>query len=207
MLSIPSSILTEMHKLHREGSLLCLCSVAKANIYIARNVRDVEWGGRTWTKSWFEVEGITQSGDEYAPSIQIHFSNIGGAVEQVIRDNDMLKRMWAELYVVNSSLIELYNYDYLYYAKYQIKKPIISRKLASVSAGLDNPLTLPWPSWKLHDSICQYPTFPGDERCPYSGALTTCNRTITDCITRHGHGKYFGGQLGILSAIQDDDGL
>lgn len=205
MLPIPSNVMEEMHKLHREGSLLCLLSVAEANIYIARNVRDVTFKGITWTRSWFEIEGITQDGSEYAPSIQVHFNNIGGVIEQVVRDNNMLKRMWAELYVVNSKLLA--DNEYIYYTKYQIKRPIVTRRTVTVEAGLDNPLTLPWPFWKLHDSICQYPNFPGDSRCPYSGELTTCDRTLVNCIERHGNAYYFGAQLSIANAIQDQVGL
>jgi hypothetical protein len=205
MLPIASNVLEEMHKLHRDGSLLLLVSVAEANIYLARNVRDVDFMGITWEKSWFEIEGITQDGNEYAPTIQIHFSNIGGVVEQVIRDNNMLKRMWAELYAVNSKFLD--DDEYIYYTRYQIKKPIVTRKVASVVAGLDNPLTLSWPCWPLHDSICQYPNFPGDPRCPYVGAETTCPRTAAGCIARHGHVKYMGAQLGMMQAIQDDDAL
>lgn len=206
MLPIPSNVLEEMHKLHREGSLLILCSVPEANIYIARNVRNVTWRDTTWTRSWFEVEGITQDGDEYAPTIQIHFSNIGGAIEQIIRDNNMLKRMWANLYAVNSKLLG--DDEYIYYARYQIKYPDGGgRRVISVVAGLDHPLTLPWPYWLLHDSICQYPNFPGDLRCPYEGQMTECPRTLAGCIERHGHGKYFGAQLGMLSAVQDEDEL
>jgi hypothetical protein len=205
MLPIPSNVLEEMHKLHRDGSLLCLVAVADANIYIARNVRDVVWNSITWVKSWFEIEGVTQDGSEYAPTIQIHFSNIGGYVEQIVRDNNMLRGMEAELYVINSKLLE--DDEYIFYSKFQIKKPIVTRNIVTIVAGLDNPLMLAWPTWKMHDSICQYPNFPGDPRCPYVGALTTCNRTIVDCLERHGHANYFGAQMGIITAIQDDTGL
>lgn len=205
MLPIPSNVMEEMHKLHRDGSLLCLISVAEADIYLARNTKDVVWNSITWVKSWFEIDGITQDGNEYAPTIQVHFSNIGGGVEQTIRDNNMLKRMWAELYVINSKLLEAD--EYIFYSKFQIKKPTVSRGVATVVAGLDNPLTLPWPFWKMHDSICQYPNFPGDPRCPYSGELITCPRTLPGCIDRHGNAKYFGAQLGIVRSIQDDEAL
>jgi hypothetical protein len=205
MLPILPSVLEEIHKLHRESFMVCLLAVRQANIFIARNVRDVVWRNTTWERSWFEIEGIVQSGDEYAPSVNVHFSNIGGLAEQRVRDHNMLRKMWAELYIVNSNFLDID--DYILYVKLQIKKPVFTRQIVTISAGLDNPLTMPFPFWKLHDSICQYPIFPGDPRCPYVGDIETCNRTIMNCINRHGHGKYFGAQLGMINAVQDEEDL
>ena len=210
---IPSSIVQELHKLASDGSVLYLLEIPyepnhSLDIRLARNTDDVVWLGNTFLKSWFEIETIEESGAGNVPELHIIMSNIGGLVEDQIIQRDNLNGCQATLYFVNSKFLG-YSTP-IFSATFDVMKPSCNRLTASIKLSVENPLLLNYPSWKYHGSLCQYPKFPGDPRCPYSGGLTTCNRTLTDCITRWGGVVTylpFGGQLGLSGEIQADASL
>jgi len=203
MLTPPSSIVQEMHKLHSSGALLYLAAIPSFSVYLARSLADIAWNGTTYQKSWFEVDGIAEDADSHAPELLVHFSNLGGMVEaEVLASNNFAKAL-VTLYVVNSNCLD--EVEPIYSVTLQVQKVTCTKKLVSFKLGLSNPLLVSFPSWKFHGSICQYAQFKG-ELCGYTGALTTCDRTLTNCLER-ANTERFGAQPGLLGSIQADDGL
>ena len=202
MLAPPTSIIQEIHKLHRTGAVIYLLEVHDHDKYLALNIRDVVWNGRTWVKSYWEFETI-QEDENHAPEFWIHLSNVGGFVEQDVVDNDNYKRAWVTFYVVSSACLD--ETEAIYSIKLQVMKVACKYDVVSFKLGLENPLMMLWLAWKLHGSICQYSEFKGD-LCGYSGAYTSCNRSLIQCIAR-GNEERFGAQLGLKGEMQDDDGL
>ncbi len=200
MLSVPQSIMEEVHRLQSSGSVLFLASAPAYDKYLVNNLTDVWWRGRNWEKAGFIIEGIGEDPDTHAPELLVHFSNIGGWVEEDVLASGNYARAEINLYVVNSNCLD--KYTPIYSVKLQLQKVTCTRKVVTFKVGLNSPLLLPFPSWKFHGSICQYAEFKG-ELCGYVGDYTTCDRTLLQCQQR-GNVERFGAQLGLLGAIQND---
>lgn len=200
MLSLPAAILTELNTLNQSGALIYLVSVPNRGQYYARSRSDITWNSQTWHKSWFEIDGIGEDSGTHAPELQISVSNIGGAIEADIIAHGNYSKDEIHIYAVNTNCLS--ETTPVFHVKLQILKVTCNRKAAVFKIGLNNPLLMAFPSWKTHDSICQYAEFKGT-LCGYSGGLTTCNRTLADCLVR-ANTERFGAQLGIQGAIQND---
>jgi len=121
--------------------------------------------------------------------------------------NNNYARAWVNIHVVNSNCLD--ETEPLLTVRLQVQKVTPNSKTVTFKLGLSNPLLLSFPSWKFHDSICQYRPFNLD-LCPKAGV---CGQTLTDCLAwgndanGYPYTERFGAQLGLLGAIQDDEGL
>jgi phage-related protein len=207
MLSIPSVIVQELHKLATSGTLLFLVSLPAYSMYWANSNSDIVWNGITWERLGFWVDGIGEDSNSIAPELLVNLPNIGGVVEEAVLANDNFSRAAIHLYMINTACLD--ETEPIYHIELQVLKPTVTRKVVVFKIGLDNPMMLSFPTWLFHGSICQYfrngTMFKGP-LCGYTGAFTACNYTLDDCLER-GNTERFGAQLGLLGAIQDDDGL
>lgn len=202
MLSKPLSIVQEIHKLNTSSATVLLAALPDYNIYLARSLSDIVWNG-TYKAAWFEIEAMEEDSSSNAPQLSIVFSNLGGMVEDEVLVNNGFPEATVEIYLVNVNCLD--QTDPVYSVIMQVQKVTCTRETVTFKLGMSNPLLMAFPGWKFHDSICQYAEFKG-ELCGYTGVLTTCNRTLTQCIARS-NTERFGAQLGIMGAIQTDDGL
>jgi len=206
MLSIPTSLMEELHKIGSGGSVIFLAELPAYSLYLARNNEDIVWNGHTWEKCWFDIDGIGEdTNNSKAPEIQVNFSNIGGMIEEQIIAAGNFARAVVNLYIVNTNCLD--EADPIYSVSLKVQKVTVNKKIVSFKVGLSNPLMMPFPTWQFHGSICQYfkngTLFKGP-LCGYTGTeFTTCDYSISDCIER-GNTERFGAQLGLLGAIQDE---
>jgi phage-related protein len=223
----PSSIAIELHKLATDGALLCLLEIPEYTIYLARNIEDVIWNGKTFQKFWFELELINENTSGNVAGLTIQASNIGGFLENEIISHDNFNDSTCILYWVNSNCLS--ETESIFTISYDIIKVICTNTIVSLYLSAENPLLLNYPSWVFHSNICQYkdkvtiaiPWGDDDIRghggfdyvqyrgfkgrlCGYIGIDTSCNRTITDCLSK-GNQFRFGGQLGLKNKLQDDE--
>ncbi len=200
MFAPPTAIMQELHKLHSSGAIIYLAALPAYSIYLARSLMDVVWNGTTYQKFWFEIDAIGEDADKHAPELQLQISNIGGYIEQEVIANDNFAGATVTLYVVNSNCLD--ETEPVYEVQLQIEKVSVTRNVVTFTLGLPNPLYMAFPSWKFHDSLCQYKVFKGD-LCGYTGSDTTCARTLAACIAKN-NVERFGAQPGLLGAIQND---
>lgn len=200
MISLPATILEELHKMSRGSSTLALLEIPEHDIRLAQNTEDVVWNGQTWTKFWFEFDTIEDASADKVPELQVSTSNIGGQMEAEIIAHDNFEECTCIVRFVNSSCLD--ETTPIAQATFQIMKPIVDNITAALKLSADNPLLLSYPSWKYHGSLCQVP-FKGD-LCGYSGAYTTCAGTLAACLER-GNQKRFGAQLGLSDDYVDLD--
>jgi len=207
MLTPPLAAIQEIHKLHSSGSILYLIAVPQYGDYLARSRCDIAWNGTTYQRSWFEIEGVAEDSDSQSPQVLVHFSNVGGFVEERVLANGNYSRAWVDLYVVNSNCLD--ETEPIYHVRLQVQKVTPTRKQVTFQLGLTNPLLLTFPAWKFHDSICQYKPYNLD-LCP---KVAVCAQTLTAClawgndVSGHPYTERFGAQLGLMGAIQTDTGL
>jgi len=171
------------------------------SIRLVRNTEDIVWNGYTWTKTWFELDTISESSEDRQPELTVNFSNIGGLIENEMVDHNNFKRAICNIYLVNSFCLD--EVDPIYWISLQVQNATCTRKQVSIKLGLVNPLLLAYPAWNFHGSLCQYRKFRGP-LCGYSGDFTTCNRSLANCIERN-NTERFGAQLGLLGEIQTDE--
>ena len=219
MITLPTSLNNEIRKIASSGSILTLieipCTINSVNldIRIVKNLADVTWNGHVWTKSWFEIDTIDETSTGNPPELSVSISNIGGLVEDQLILRNNLDGCECTIYFI-SSITTLTDYNTpIFSVTFNVMKVKCSRDIATVKLSVQNPMLLNCPSFQLHGTICQYPKFSNsvltpDPRCPYVGAYTTCNRTLSDCLLRWPGGLLpFGGQLGLLGELQDDSDL
>jgi hypothetical protein len=181
--TMPTGLKSELKKL-AGGTIIALAEVLypddpTKDIIIARNLEAVAWNGKTWLASWFEIDPISQN---KTPELWVRIDNVGGAVEKQCRDRGNLDGLDCSLYFISHALLsETYPISSF---TFNIMKVVYDRDVVSVKLSVQNPMMLNCPTTQIHGSICQYPKFPGDPRCQYYGPLTTCNRTLADCLIR-----------------------
>lgn len=204
MITLPTSLVQELHKIASDGSVVYLAEinvyesgVLSETIRLARNYDDVTWNGQTWTKSWFEIETISESSTGEIPELFIYTSNIGGLMEEEVLAHNDFQDSTCTLYFVNSNCLD--ETTAAFSATFNIMKPVCNNETVGLKLSVDNPYLQAYPFWRLHGSLCQYQTFKGD-RCGYSGAITTCNRTLAACIAMSNQTR-FGGALSLFEEV------
>ncbi|MCE5334215.1 MAG: hypothetical protein LLG06_06465 [Desulfobacteraceae bacterium] len=200
MLTLPSSIVRDLHKLASSGAIVFLLSVPHYELYWARNTADIVWRGNTYVRSWFDLGLIAGSSDASLPSLVVSISNIGGMVEHEVVRRNSFRGVDMNLYIVDSNC--LYENTPLYQMVFQVLKPTCRTKSVEFKLGIENPILMSFPSWKTHGAICQYTEF-GGYLCRYVGLYTECDRSVSNCIARS-NVERFGAQLGIMGEIYEE---
>lgn len=206
MITLPSSIMVELHKLNTDASVVYLAEIAiytsgvvSTYIRLARNIDDVTWNSYTWQKSWFEIETISESSAGEIPELFIYTSNVGGLMEAEVLTYGTFADSTCTIYFVNTNCLT--ETTPIFSATFQIMKVTCNNQTVGLKLSVENPYLQAFPFWRIHGSLCQYPDFKGG-RCGYAGATTTCNRTLAACIAL-GNSTRFGGQLGLFEEVVD----
>jgi phage-related protein len=199
MITLPSSIMQELHKIASDGAVIYLAEIPEHGIRLARNTEDVTWDSKTWSKFWFELDPLSESTSGEVPELTVKVSNIGGFIEQEVVSHDNFEDSTLVLYFVNANCLS--ETTPILSLTFDIMKVSCDKNLVTIKLSCQNPILLAYPPWKFHGSLCQYPSFPSDPRCGYvAGVYTTCSRTLADCILR-GNQARFGAQLGLINEV------
>jgi phage-related protein len=199
MITLPSSILEELHKLASDGAMLYLLEIPEHGIRLARNTEDVRWCGEVYQKSWFEIESLQESGTGDNPELWVQASNIGGFLEAEIIAHNNFEDSTCVISIVNANCLD--ETEPIFSLTLDIMKPACDHKVASLKLSCENPLLLAYPAWKFHQNLCQYAEFKGD-LCGYTGVDASCLRTLADCMSKSNQER-FGGQLSLIGTFID----
>jgi len=119
--------------------------------------------------------------------IDITFSNALGAVESFTRKADGLLKATATVKIVwKGDLAEAPVFE----QSYTVKKASVNNQHVSFTCGQENFLLRGFPRYRYSRKRCRW-RFKSDS-CGYSGAASTCSRTIDGCIASSNTSR-FGG--------------
>ena len=167
-------------------------------IYLVRNTEDIVFNGHTYVAFPFEVSVIQHTTKGEIPSLNLKVSNVTRTIQTYLEDNDGLIGNEVTLRVVNSEYlvdaVDLTAYALLALT-FQILNCSSDAQWVNFTLGVPNPMNKRFPLYRYIGDHCNF-SYQGIE-CGYLGALTTCERTLTDCQT-HQNSNRFGGYKGLI---------
>ena len=206
-LPLSSIAITEKNKLNTDSVfLLCLKitvpGVAEP-IRVVSNTENITWLGETWVSMDFRIEEITEVSSGENPQVSLKVSNVSRAMESYVQEYDVYcknngySEITVDIYVINTKVIAADpNADPEVEHSFILIAPQSTAQWVSFTLGAPNPWTQRFPRNRMLKNQCRYSEFKTDPRCGYTGAETTCDRTLTTCRT-YGNSARFGGTPGI----------
>lgn len=171
-------------------------------IYIVRNGEGITFGGNFYQPFEFTIGEIT-AGKGETPQLQLQIDNTSRAIERYLIEYDTYLKLngidgngiTCELYVLNTNdLSEAVMTEYFELVDFKA-----NNKMATFTLGTTSLFNKQYPPRKMYANFCSFKF--KDARCGYSGALTTCNKTLSDCRARNNSVR-FGGFVGLGSRFR-----
>ena len=171
-------------------------------IYIVRNGEGITFGGNFYQPFEFNIGEIT-AGKGETPQLQLQIDNTSRAIERYLIEYDTYLKLngidgngiTCELYVLNTNdLSEAVMTEYFELVDFKA-----NNKMATFTLGTTSLFNKQYPPRKMYANFCSFKF--KDSRCAYSGAITTCNKTLSDCRARNNSARY-GGFVGLSSGLR-----
>lgn len=196
MLTLSSAAIVEKNKLASSGAWLVLLEInlpGGSNILrVVNNTENVTWAGEEWVAFPFEIDDMTEDRAGEVPQINLRVSNITKAIQIYLEQNEGGVRSEVILRVVHSDHLDLATAE----AEFVFECLACSADASWITftLGTANPFRRRFPRRRLLSEFCNW-TFKGAE-CGYTGATTTCNKTLTTCRALNNTAR-FGGFPGV----------
>ena len=194
-LDLPTALVAEKNKLDTTSAWLWFLSVTLPDSTVLRYVRnteDITFGGNVYFATYFKISGMATSIDGEIPQVVLKVANAGRRLTEYVNDHDGLEGCDITLTRVNSKNLSA-DYSELE-STFRIAGFDEDEQFCNFRLGAPNLLHRKFPLHELTDIECDY-VFK-DPYCGYSGAETTCDGTIEQCISR-GNTQRYGGDLGL----------
>lgn len=206
-LTLSSTAITEKNKLSTTSKmLLCLKITVPGVVDPIRVVRDnqnLTWQGETWVAFPFELESLGGGVKGEVPQVVLRVSNVSRAMETYLHQYDTYCKTngWSaievNIYVVNTAAVALNgSCDPEVEHVFELKQPKADSKWATFTLGASNPFNMRFPRSRIMKNQCRYKDGFKGTRCGYSGAETSCNKTLARC-RELGNSERFGGFPGV----------
>lgn len=193
MKDLPAKLILEKNRLATSSAWIILLEITLTDddstvLRFARNTRDIVFGGDTYTAFPFEIEATKQTSKGEIPTITLQVSNVTRLIQPYLEDLDGGVGSVVKITVVNS--------DHLGedYSELEMTFDVLatqsSNQWVTFTLGAPNPLRQRFPLDQFIALHCRW-RFKGVE-CGYSGAATSCNRTLNNCRTLSNSPR-FGG--------------
>jgi len=195
MKSLSANLIKEKNLISGTHPWLILLDVEideSETIYIVRNVDDITFDGQLYTAFPFEIDPIKFMNTGEISTVQIRVCNITRTIQGYLEENDGLIGNSVTLRVVNEGFLAE-NYAELTMT-FQILSCTADASWVSFSCGMPNPMNRRFPLYRYIGSYCNW-QFKSAE-CAYTGAITTCKRTLVDCQAKSNSSR-FGGNPGL----------
>lgn len=172
-------------------------------IYIVRNGEAVTFLGNEFIPFEFNIGEIT-AGKGETPQLQLQIDNTSRAIERYLIEYDTYLKLngidgngiTCELYVLNTNdLTEAVMTEYFELVSFGAP----NSKIATFTLGTTSLFNKQYPPRKMYANFCSFKF--KDARCAYSGVITTCNKTLSDCRARNNSVRY-GGMVGLGSGLR-----
>lgn len=171
-------------------------------VYIVRNGEAVTFLGNEFIPFEFNIGEIT-AGKGETPQLQLQIDNTSRAIERYLIEYDTYLKLngidgngiTCELYVLNTNdLSEAVMTEYFELVDFKA-----NNKMATFTLGTTSLFNKQYPPRKMYANFCSFKF--RDNRCQYSGLITTCNKTLSDCRARNNSARY-GGYLGLGAGLR-----
>lgn len=185
----------EKNKMYTDGVFVMLLEINIPNydtIRLCYNNEDLTWNGVLWQTFPLEIGESSQEQDGSIPNIEIKVCNITRELQGFVEDTNGANKGKITVYVVNSKNLTSTTPELE--EKYAIQKAHSDQEWITFTVGPDYSPNSKMPQERYLKNCCRY--CYKSVRCGYSGDLTACNHTLTDC-RKHSNSKRYGGFPGI----------
>lgn len=161
---------------------------------VVLNTEDITWRGEVWQAIVFEIDGLKQTSTGEVPQCTVRVSNTNRAMERYVQEYDTwckingYEPVEVKIYEINTA--DLANATPCADHLFTLKQPTLDPEWATFTLSASNPANRRAPFNIIRKNFCSYP-FKGP-RCGYSGAATTCRKSLTACRAL-GNSRRFGG--------------
>jgi phage-related protein len=202
MKSLSAALIEEKNKLHSTDPWLILLDITLPDstvIRLVRNTEDVEFGGNTYTAFPFDLSIVESNSTGKVPVVTLKVSNITRMLTPHLNSQNGGLESAVTVTIVNAGLLSE-SYSELD-MDFTVMGCESNSEWVTWTLGMANPLNRRFPLYRYLANHCAW-TFTGgvsvgvNVECGYTGAFTTCNRTLSDCVARN-NTENFGGFLGM----------
>jgi len=198
--TIPSFILETLLNPYSGEAWLWLAEIIVPNfdtVRIAKNTAEVIYDENPYSKSNFEVDKQSLSGDGTIPRLVFRIAQDEvHNLEAIMNASKGMKQGYVKLIRTCESFLDSPVQDFE--AMYSILTAGSDNEWIAFSLGIPNLLTQKIPRDLYSSSICHLATpslFKG-VKCRYGGADTTCTGLFEDCYVK-GNAQHWGAELGL----------
>ncbi len=166
-------------------------------LYLCDTNDSIEWNGNTYLPFPFSLPEIQESSDGSVKEVSMKLSNVRRAIGSYIQDFDYYRKNGGtENIIITLRIVNTEALDNLTPLSWDFK--VLSFNLSAndvtLTIGADNLVSRMFPYSRL-TRTCNW-KYKDAKTCQYAGALTTCNKSLTDCRL-HNNTINFGGFLSL----------
>ena len=195
MLDLPPVIIRAANTMDQDSPWLAMLDIALPggeHLYLANNTDDVVFQGQTYSAFAFNYEQQKQTSKGEIPTVTISVSNVSRVIQSYVEQYEGGVGSTVTLIIVNHAHL---TEDYTELtADFTVLGSKCTAQWVSFTLGAPNPLNKRFPAWQYIALHCRF-LFKGPH-CGYSGAVTTCSRTLDNCRAL-GNSTRFGGHPGL----------
>jgi len=204
VLTIPAALIAEKNALANGSPFLLLCEIQLTGVVtlrLVKNEANVTWGGQTWAAFPFDIDDMGEAGRGEVPRVSLRVSNVSRAIQSYIEQYDGGIDSTVILRVVHADhLVGTETDTVLCRLDFTVTGCTANSKEVVFSLGASNPWFRRVPLGRVRKNFCRW-KFKSNE-CTYSGAETTCDKTLTRCRELN-ISERFGGFPGVgLSGLR-----
>lgn len=205
--NLPAAIILQKNRLHSDEVWLFLLDIAlpdNTTLYFVRNNEDITFNGQLYTALPFDLEPTRETSRGELPTITLRISNITRFVQAYLEDPEINGA------IASTVTVRLVHTSDLSggtdFSELQMDFEVIATEsdpyFVHFTLGSPNPMNRRYPFYRYLANHCpwQFNQLPGKEglspECGYTGADTSCNRSLADCQGKNNSGR-FGGCPGL----------
>lgn len=189
MLPLSSTIIAEKNATASDGVWLILLEIvfAASTIRVVRNTEDIVWDGHTWGAFPFELDEISDKSVAEVPQVVVRVGNASRAMVPYLEGTAGGVGAEVTIRVVHSKHLDLAAVAEFIFMVNSVK---VDSQWVTFTLGAHNPFRRRFPQHRFIKNYCRW-RFKSAE-CGYTGSLSTCGKTLTECRSRN-NSRRFGG--------------
>lgn len=188
-MDLSTAAIMEKNRVSTDGVWLLLATITVAGeepIRLVCNNENIEFRGKIYYMFPFELSPVKESSTELS-STTLAVSNVTGAIQQIVEQYDGIVGADVCIQAINTNVPD-YIADEL---NFKVTGVSSDRNKVTFKLGTDFVFTRRFPNVRILKDFCPF-KFKGVQ-CGYTGALTACNKTLSDC-RKHGNSARYGGE-------------
>ncbi len=188
-MDLSTAAIIEKNKVATDGVWLQLAEIIVENqeiIRLVNNNENIEFLGYTYYQFSFTLSSVKEHSTEI-PETTLSVSNVTGAIQQVLEQYDGIIGAQVNIKIVNTNIADYVAAE----ENFIVTGASADRNAVTLKLGTDFLFTRRFPNTRILKDYCPF-KFKGPQ-CGYSGNLTTCDKTLSDCRA-HNNSVRFGGE-------------